>query len=75
MGRRNTSANLNFSSIETTVADEDRVGVQFKIDVEYSDGRRTQIFVAGFFGLRDAKIDNFTEVAHFEGNVFHLENH
>jgi hypothetical protein len=31
--------------------------------------------MAGFFPLCDAKIVNFTEVAHYEDDVFHLETH
>jgi hypothetical protein len=67
--------NVVFDPFEITVADEDRVGVYFKIHVEYCDGRKTRIFVAGFFRLSNEKIVNFTEIAHFEGDVFHLENH
>jgi hypothetical protein len=42
--------------------------------VVYCDGRKAQIAIAVFFRLRDAKIANFTEVEHFEGDAFDLEN-
>src|SRR5882757_2688199 len=54
-----------FHPFETIVAQGDRVGVYFKIDVLYSDGRNAKIIVCGVFQLRDRKIVNFTEVAHF----------
>lgn len=64
-----------FHPFEIVVAQGDRVGVHFKIDVRYADGRDAKIFIAGFFHLCDLKIVNFTEVAHFEGAELRLENH
>ena len=66
---------LVFHPFEIVAAQGDRVGVYFNIDAEFSDGRKAKIFVSGFFRLRDMKIVNFTELAHFEGDKLHLENH
>jgi ketosteroid isomerase-like protein len=66
---------LAFHPFEIVAAQGDRVGVYFNIDAEFSDGRKAKIFIAGFFRLRDMKIVNFTEIAHFEGDQLHLENH
>jgi hypothetical protein len=64
-----------FHPFEIVVAQGDRVGVYFKIDVQYLDGRRGKIYIAGFFALRDQRITNFTEVAHFDGAELELGNH
>lgn len=64
-----------FHPFDIIVAQGDRVGVYFKIDVRYLDGRDGKIYVAGFFLIRDQRIANFTEVAHFEGAELKLENH
>lgn len=66
---------LVFHPFEIVAAQGDLVGVYFKIDAQFPDGREAKIFIAGFFRLRDSKIVNFTEVAHFEGDQIHLENH
>ena len=64
-----------FHPFEIVVAQGDRVGVYFKIDVRYLDGREAKIYIAGFFLMRDQRIANFTEVAHFEGAELKLESH
>jgi ketosteroid isomerase-like protein len=64
-----------FHPFEIVVAQGDRVGVYFKIDVRYLDGKDAKIFVAGFFRICDGRIVNFVEVAHFEGAEFKLQNH
>jgi hypothetical protein len=64
-----------FHPFEIVVAQNGRVGVYFKIDVRYSDGRDAKIYIAGFFLIRARKIVNFTEVAHFDGAELKLENH
>jgi len=64
-----------FHPFEIVVAQHDRVGVYFKIDVRYSDGRDAKIYVAGFFRVRAQKIVNFTEVAHFDGAELKLNDH
>ena len=64
-----------FHPFEIITAQADRVGVYFKINAQYADGRDGKIFIAGFFLFRDLKVVNFTEVAHFEGAELHLENH
>jgi ketosteroid isomerase-like protein len=66
---------LRSHPFEIVTAQGDRVGVYFKIDVHYSDGRQARILIAGFFRMRDKKIVNFTEVAHFEGAKLDLQNH
>lgn len=66
---------VTFHPFEIVVAHCDRVGVYFKIDVRYLDGREGKINVAGFFLVRDQRIANFTEVAHFDGAELKLENH
>ena len=66
---------LVFHPFEIVAAQGDRVGVYFKIDAEFSDGRKAKIFISGFFRLREMKIVNFTEIAHFEGDQLRLENH
>jgi hypothetical protein len=69
------AASVVFHPFEITVAQGERVGAYFKIDVKYADGRTATIFIAGFFLIRNGKIRNFTEVAHFEGAEMHLDNH
>ena len=64
-----------FHPFEIVVAQGDRVGVYFTIDVRYLDGREGTIYIAGFFLIRDQRIANFTEVAHFEGAELKLEDH
>ena len=64
-----------FHPFEIVVAQGDRVGVYFTIDVRYLDERKGKIDVAGFFLIRDQRIANFTEVAHFDGAELKLENH
>jgi hypothetical protein len=64
-----------FHPFEIIVAQGDRVGVYFKIDVRYLDGRDAKIYIAGFFLIRAERIANFTEVAHFEGAELKLDNH
>jgi ketosteroid isomerase-like protein len=66
---------LVFHPFEIITAQGDRVGVYFKIDAEFADGRQAKIFISGFFRLRDGKIVNFTEIAHFDGAELRLENH
>ena len=64
-----------FHPFDIIVAQGDRVGVYFKIDVRYLDGRDGKIYIAGFFLIRNQRIVNFTEVAHFEGAELKLESH
>jgi hypothetical protein len=64
-----------FHPFDIAVAQGERVGVYFKIDVKYTDDREGRIFIAGFFLVRDQRIVDFTEVAHFEGAELRLENH
>jgi hypothetical protein len=64
-----------FHPFEIIVAAGDRVGVYFKIDVRYKDGRDGKIYIAGFFLIRAQRICNFTEVAHFDGAELKLDSH
>jgi hypothetical protein len=64
-----------FHPFEIVVARGERVGVYFKIDVKYADGRDAKIFIAGFFLVRNQRIADFTEVAHSDGAELQLENH
>ena len=69
------ASSVVFHPFEIIVAQGDRVGVYFTIDVKYADGRDAKIFIAGFFLVCEGKIRNFTEVAYFDGAEMQLENH
>jgi hypothetical protein len=66
---------LVFHPFEIVAAQGDRVGVYFNIDAQFADGREAKIYISGFFRMRDQKVVNFTELAHFEGETLHLDNH
>jgi hypothetical protein len=57
------------------VAQNERIGVYYQIDIVSAEGSPAKVLVTAFFELRDGKASKMTEIAFYEGTPLQLDNH